>query len=400
VHPENLYGSGHTQLQQDAPLGEQESSSGETLEIAFAPAGSAGAAAENGAMNITSAVQVGDVVIHDRAATKPGSAEPGATTNGTAERATYDGANQILTLTGSAHLENDNGSLVAPTVSLNQRTQDAEASGGVQATFENTPSKAASASPNAKPGPVTHVLAASAHFDHATRFATFYGSDTDPARMWQDASQVQAATLLFDGIRRTFAARPGTPEGLVHAIFASNPSTPKPGAPVRPPSMIRVASPKMDYNDLQREATFSGGVTIDGTMGEVRGQHAVAFLTAAHAPSAKPAATSQAQPSPLNGSIDRVVVYGAVQIDQPGRHGTGEQLLYTASSANYILTGTPARPPHITDAQQGSVTGATLIFSDAGSTIVVAGDQGAPKGKAGRVHTETFVRPGSKEERQ
>jgi lipopolysaccharide export system protein LptA len=291
--------------------------------------------------------------------------------------------------------------LVAPTVSLNQRTQDADANGGVQATFQNTPAKTANLSPNAKPEPVTHVLAASAHFDHATRFATFYGSDAAPARMWQDASQVQAATLLFDGIKRTFSARPGKPEGLVHAILASNASPQKPGASAHLPSMIRVASPKMDYNDMQREATFSGGVTIDGKMGEVRGQHAVAFLTAAHAPPAKqPVATSQSQPSPLNGSIDRVVVYGAVQIDQPGRHGTGEQLLYTASSANYILTGTPASPPHIVDAQQGNVTGATLIFSDAGSTIVVAGDQGAPKGKAGRVHTETFVRPGSKEERQ
>jgi lipopolysaccharide export system protein LptA len=406
VHPEKLYGTGHTQLQQDAPLGEQETSTGDTLEINFAPVGapvgSPSATAENGAMNITSAVQAGNVVIHDRAAAKPGSTEPGATTNGTAERATYDGANQILTLSGSAHLENDNGSIVAPTVSLNQRTQDAEASGGVQAAFQNTPPKTAnlaSLSPNAKPEPVTHVLAASADFDHATRFATFYGSDAAPARMWQDASQVQAATLLFDGIKRTFSARPGKPDGLVHAIFASNASPPKPGAPARPPSMIRVASPKMDYNDVQREATFSGGVTIDGTMGEVRGQHAVAFLTAAHAPAAKqPAPTSQ--PSPLNGSIDRVVVYGAVQIDQPGRHGTGEQLLYTAASANYILTGTPSSPPHITDAHQGNVTGATLIFSDAGSTIVVAGDQGAPKGKSGRVHTETFVHPGSKEERR
>jgi lipopolysaccharide export system protein LptA len=398
VHPNKLYGTGHTRLQQDAPLGEQETSSGNTLEIDFAPAASTSTTSENGAMNITSAVQAGNVIVYDHAATKPGSTEPGATTNGTAERATYDGANQILTLTGSAHLDNDDGSLVAPTVSLNQRTQDAEASGGVQATFQNNPPKTANPNVSAKPEPVTHVLAASAHFDHATRFATFYGSDAIPARMWQDASQVQAATLLFDGIKRTFGARPGKPEGLVHAIFASNPSTPKPGAPVRPPSMIRVASPKMDYNDLQREATFSGGVTIDGTMGEVRGQHAVAFLTAAHAPAARQPAPAS-QPSPLNGSIDRVVVYGAVQIDQPGRHGTGEQLLYTASSANYILTGTPASPPHITDAQQGNVTGSTLIFSDAGSTIVVAGDQGASKGKAGRVHTETFVRPGSKEER-
>jgi lipopolysaccharide export system protein LptA len=218
--------------------------------------------------------------------------------------------------------------------------------------------------------------------------------------MWQGASQVQAATLFFDGNKRIFSARPGKPDGLVHAILASNPSTHKPDAVVRLPTMIRVASPVMDYNDLQREATFSGGVTMNGTMGEVRGQHAVAFLTDAHSPTAKQAVSpSQAPPSPLNGSIDRVVVHGDVQLDQPGRHGTGEQLLYTAATANYILTGTTANPPHVTDAQQGNVTGATLIFGDAGSTIVVAGEQGAPKGKGGRVHTETFVHPGDKEVR-
>ncbi|MGD0646878.1 MAG: LptA/OstA family protein [Acidobacteriaceae bacterium] len=400
VHPDRLYGTGHTRLQQDAPLGEQEISSGDTLEILFAPVPSAVGPSQSAAMNIASAVQTGNVVIHDRAAAKPGSTTPASITNGTAERASYDGQSQILTLTGGVHLDGENGSLVAPTVSLNQITQDAEASGGVQATFQNSSPKTPNPSPNARPEPVTHVLAASAHFDHATRFATFYGTDAAPARMWQDASQVQAATLLFDGIKRTFGARPGKPDGLVHAILASNPSPPKPGAPPRPPSAIRVASPKMDYNDLQREATFSGGVTIDGTMGEVRGQHAVAFLTAAHAPAAmQSVSNSTTQPNPFNGSIDRVIVYGNVQLDQPGRHGTGDQLLYVASKANYILTGTPSAPAHIADTQQGSVTGATLIFGDAGSTIVVAGDQGAPKGKGGRVHTETYVHPGNKEER-
>jgi lipopolysaccharide export system protein LptA len=401
VHPEKLYGTGHTQLQQDAPLGEQEISSGDTLEILFAPAHSAVGPSQSETMSIASAVQTGNVVIHNRAAAKPGSTTPVSTTNGTAEHASYDGQSQILTLTGGVHLDGENGSLVAPTVSLNQSTQDAEASGGVQATFQNSSSKTPNPSPNSRPEPLTHVLAASAHFDHATRFATFYGTDAAPARMWQDASQVQAATLLFDGIKRTFGARPGKPDGLVHAILASNASTPKPGAPPRLPSMIRVASPKMDYNDLQREATFSDGVTIDGTMGAVRGQHAVAFLTATHAPATThPVSISPTQPNPLNGSIDRVVVYGNVQIDQLGRHGTGEQLLYTASKANYILTGAPSIPAHITDTQQGTVTGATLIFGDAGSTIVVAGEQGVPKGKEGRVHTETYVHPGNKEERQ
>jgi lipopolysaccharide export system protein LptA len=64
-----------------------------------------------------------------------------------------------------------------------------------------------------------------------------------------------------------------------------------------------------------------------------------------------------------------------------------------------VLTGTAAVPPLIVDAQQGNVTGTTLLFSDAGSTIVVSGDPKALKGKGGRVRTETHVSP-AKEERQ
>jgi lipopolysaccharide export system protein LptA len=223
--------------------------------------------------------------------------------------------------------------------------------------------------------------------------------------MWQDASQVQAATLLFDGVKRTFSARPADPGSLIHAIFASNPTVAKPGKEERAASIIRVASARMDYNDLQHEATFSGGVTIDGTMGEVRGQHAAVFLASAAKPvsaqlaNQPPAATLQAQPSPFSGSIDRVVVYSSVQLEQPGRHGTGDQLLYTAATGAYVLTGTPSSPPHIVDSRQGNVTGTMLLFSNAGSTIVVSGDPSAPNGKGGRVRSETHVSPG-KEERQ
>jgi lipopolysaccharide export system protein LptA len=425
AQPQTLHGTGHTILQQDAPLGEQEISTGDTLEMAFAstPAHTVIAAPDKDTMNISSAVQTGHITIHDRAATKaestePGSAEPGSAepssaesssiSTGTADRATYDGSTQKLTLIGNAHLYGDSASVIAPTVSLDQRTQDAEATGGVQATFQNASQNASqsatssSASANAAPAPLTHVLSASAHFEHATRLANFYGTDAHPALMWQGGSQVQAAILLFDGVKRTFSARPAAPRTLIHAVFASNPTTPKPGLSPRAASILRVASPKMDYNDLQREATFTGGVNMDGTTGEVRGQRAEVFLVAATKPAQPgkhPVPVSPTQPSPLNGSIDRVVVSDSVQIDQPGRHGTGEQLLYTAASGSYVLTGTPTIPPHIVDAQQGNVTGATLLFSDAGSTIVVAGDPGSPKGKGGRVRTETHVSP-AKEERQ
>ena len=406
ARPQVLYGTGHTVLQQDAPRGEQEISSGDSLELTFGSVDhrADSATSDTAAMNISSAIQSGHVVIHDRAADKPGATGPAPVSTGTAEQAEYDGATQVLTLTGDAHLVGDTASLVAPTVSLNQRSQDADASGGVQATFQNAaaaPTPKPDRSPGAKPAPVTHVLSASAHFDHAARLATFYGTDAEPARMWQDASQVQAATLLFDGLKRTFSARPAKPGTLIHAVFASNPTTPKPGASPRAASIIRVASPKMNYNDLQREANFSGGVVIDGTMGQVQGQHAVVFLEPAKKSPLlnQPPGNVPSQPSPLNGSVDRIVVYGSVQMDQPGRHGTGDQLLYTAATGTYVLTGTPAIPPRIIDAQQGTVTGSTLLFGDAGSTIVVTGDLGAPKGKGGRVRTETHVSPG-KEERQ
>jgi lipopolysaccharide export system protein LptA len=235
----------------------------------------------------------------------------------------------------------------------------------------------------AAPAPVTHILSASARFFHATKLAEFHGTDAAPAKMWQDASQVQAATLLFDGLKRTLSARPVAVDGKVHAVFAGTPAKPN-GAT----NIVRVASPKMDYNDLLREATFSSGVTIDGTMGEVKSQRAVVFLAPAKAATEKPVNTDT-QPNPFRGSVDRVVLSGDVNLEQPGRSGTGEQMLYTAGSNTYVLTGTADHPPHIVDAKQGNVTGTTLLFGDAGSTIVVAGEPASKK----RVRTETEVRP-------
>ncbi|MGA8939051.1 MAG: LPS export ABC transporter periplasmic protein LptC [Acidobacteriaceae bacterium] len=402
AQPETLNGTGHTMFRQDGPLGDQEISRGDTLEIAFnsAPEHTKANGSHATEMSVLSAVQTGHVTIHERGPVRQEAAQAATVSAGTADRTTYLGASQTLTLAGDAYLFSDTGSVTAPTISLSQRTGDADAGGGVQATFQNAARKAAPGSAGVKPEPVTHVLSARAHFDHASQLAVFYGTDATPARMWQDASEVQAATLTFDRAHRTFSARPQHAGELIHAIFVSNPRTPRPGSAARAARVIRVASEAMDYNDLQKEATFTGSVKIDGAMGEVSGQHAVVFLLANEIATAKPSgAVMQAQPSPLGGSIDRVVVDGSVELAQSGRHGGGEELLYNAVKGTYVLTGTPGNPPHITDTQEGNITGSTLVFSDAGSTIVVAGDQGARKHKSGRVRTETYVHSG-KPERQ
>jgi lipopolysaccharide export system protein LptA len=402
ARPQRLFGNGHTVLQQNGPDEDEQTSAGDTLDIAFAseaaaahagkpPAGSADGRTE---LSITSAVQVGHVSIHDRTAGKAATAGSAAVapqvSTATAARADYDEATQRLTLTGDAQLLSSDAALAAPRVVLDRRTQDADASGGVQTTFHGaappgTPQGSVrSISPlDTQQGGTTHVLSATAHFVHATQLAEFRGSDAQPARVWKDASQVQAAMLLFDGVHRTFAARTASPDALVHAVLASTPAPEPSHGTQSAPSVVRVASPRVDYNDLQREAVFSGGVAIDGTTGEVRAARAVALLMPAAAPSS--------QPSPVQGSLDRLIVTGDVQLEQPGRRGSGDQLVYTAATGNYVLTGTPNHPPHVADAEQGNVTGATLLFGAGGSTIVIVGEAGA-KSPQTRVRTETRVR--------
>jgi lipopolysaccharide export system protein LptA len=289
-------------------------------------------------------------------------------------------------------------------VVLDQRTQDADAFGNVQATLESAePASPAGANPAgvaaSRAPEFTHVLCSSAHFTHETRQAEFHGSDAQPARMWRDASQVQAAVMLLDDVRRTFSAHAAAPGVLIHAVLTGNSSTQAKG----PAGIVRVASVKMDYSDTLRQAVFTSGtssvgqfgdrVQIDGSSGTIHAQRAVTYLLPAAVPPAK-----STSPTPFNGSLDRVVITGDVQIDQPGRHGAGEQLVYTVATGNSVLTGTPSNPPHIVDAQQGSITGTTLLFGDAGSTIVVSGQKPAPnQTKPSRVHTETHLQSGTAE---
>jgi lipopolysaccharide export system protein LptA len=385
---------GHTVLQQDAPLGAHAKSMGDRLNVVFAPEAKLGSktTAKDG-LGIASAVQSGHVTIENRSGMKVGSTEPGASSTGAAERAAFDGATERLTLSGDVHWRSDEAALVAPVVAIDQATEDAEASGGVQATMERKPKEGDAEAGSAKVAAVTHVRAASARFGHASKLTEFRGTDAQPAMMWQGGSQVQAATLLFDEARHTFSARPESAGAVIHAVFAGTPSAEKGGVAARPAKIVRVASPKMDYNELLHEATFSGGVTMEASQGTVKGQRAVLLM----APPAKQAGVVVrpvvGEANPFGGEgwvVDRVVVSGGVEVEQPGRRGTGEQLLYTAATGSSVLTGTATEPPRIVDAEQGSVTGETLVFGDEGSTIVVAG---------GRVRSEMSARP-KKDERQ
>jgi lipopolysaccharide export system protein LptA len=71
--------------------------------------------------------------------------------------------------------------------------------------------------------------------------------------------------------------------------------------------------------------------------------------------------------------VERMTATGQVVVSSQGRRGTGEQLVYTEADGNYVLTGTPAVPPKMTDPERGSVTGQALIFHSRDDSVSIEG---------------------------
>jgi lipopolysaccharide export system protein LptA len=92
----------------------------------------------------------------------------------------------------------------------------------------------------------------------------------------------------------------------------------------------------------------------------------------------------------MAGSVERMVASGHIDMEQPGRRATGEQLVYTASDGLFVLTGTPAVLPKVVDDQRGTVTGTSLRFHSGDDNVLVS--NGGENGAGQRVRTETRVK--------
>ena len=465
--PKTMTGLGRTVLEQSAADGARQVSEGERLEAQFAPRAGGRATGQQGTgagaetVEVSTAVQTGHVVLHAWPAAKgsagQGTAAAAEPSVGRAERAVYEAANGTLTLTagadGRAEVNDGSTQLSAPEIVLHQASGDGEASGGVALTSVGQPGT-----------PATHVLAARAKLLHAIDVAQFYGSDREPAQMWQGSSQVSAANLLLDGRRHTLMARPAAAGALVHGVFAtqragaSGKMLPASGGAQGVGSgtaassatsgstagslfgkagsaqvlanqrqteasgdAVRVAAEALDYSDPDHEATFQGHVTVRGAEGVLSGDRGVVFLQnpgpgnqkagTKPAPAAGMAGLGAAGMAGLGaaggmaglgaaggmgGRLERFVLLGDVRLLQPGRSGQGQQLTYTAATDRFVLTGAPGVLPRVTDAQQGVVTGETLVFGSADKSVVVVGEPGtghADHPAAGRrVHTETEIK--------
>ena len=398
-HPELLTAKGRTRLEQRSPDGIDQTSRGDALVAHFAP-WSGARSTQAGALEsrsleglrVVAAEQTGHVHLQSRAAVAAGSKQASQVTEASAEDVSFDEAADQVRLVGHPVVGRADANVSAETILLTQSSGDAEALGSVSASFVSAGAGADEE--------VTHAIAQKAYLKRAEQTVEFTGTDEQPARIWKGASQIEAASLLLNRSSDGLVGRPSQPGGLVRAVFANSASSSEGKTSARPGAVgrghvVRVSGTKLDYQGTTHEAVFSGGVRADDGTAQVRSARAVIFLNAAGKPVSGTVRKEvvSGQGDPLGGSVEKIVLSGGVRLDQPGRHGTGEQLVYSAARQEFVLTGAPGRPPHIVDERQGSITGATLLFGSADSTIVVAGEPASHGQARGRVHTETAVRP-------
>ncbi len=359
-----------------------------------------------GGDEISDAMEQGHVVMTQLPVRKPGDAAAPAEERATAEQAAYDGGLERTTLTGNVRVSDGTSVLWADRVVTEQQSGDATADGSVKASYGQVGSTEE---------PV-HVLAARAELKHDSQIAIFHGAEGKPARLWQGVSQVDAPVLQFERKQRRLLAH-GEGQGspmAVHTVLVSggSPVSPEKTAVAKPidagkvtgaggkTNVIRVASRELIYSDEARKAEFTGGVEVESKDGSMRGQQVVAYLQPAQGKASVSgggdkvkASTAPAAGSAsgfMGGSVERIVSTGQIEIEQPGRHATGEQVVYTASDGMFVLTGTPAVLPKVIDDQRGTVTGTSLRFHSGDDNVVVS--NGGESSAGQRVRTETRVK--------
>ena len=375
----SLHGDGHTSILDVSPAGATNLSSGDVLQVNFNPPGSgkrldsaaraASAQGESGpeATEVQSATQEGHVVMVQTPAPAAGkTAQPAAPTRAYAQRADYEAAAQILRLTGSPRIDDGTTALTADSIDYHRDSQAANATGNVKATYGQPSGPGAAASGTASgsapgvggEGP-SHVVAAAAFLDQQHGEAIFRGQ----VRLWQGANSVSAPVIELTRNPQSLKAyaEPAAPNAVTTVIASTS-------GPRRQGSVFRVHSRQLVYSDAGRKATFSGGVTADDPSGVVDCDEMEAFLAAPAASGRTPVAQPQG-----GGRIDRLVASGHVVLQQPGRRGTGDKLLYTAQDGKFVLTGTSATPPHLYDQAHGDVSGDALIFNSQDDSVEVTG---------------------------
>jgi lipopolysaccharide export system protein LptA len=370
-----MTGTGHASVAQTSQTGTRQTTSGDRLEAHFeVPVKGARPGAKQGtggATEIQSATVDGHVTLTDEPAAKPG-AQAASPLKATAGRAVYEGAGEWLHLTLGPRVEDGGLQLTADKIDVSQASGDAFAHGNVKASWSSSGGNREQGKPGQDglvlggQGPA-HAISAEAQLHQATGEATFRGH----ARLWQQANSISAPVIVLDRMRQTLVARTADAGEPVKAVIlsAAGPGPAKEaGGKTQEPSVIRVSGGDLKYSDAERKAVMHGSaagtVTAETGAATVNSNELELLLLPPGNHAGRDGGAAQ---------VDRMAAKGRVVIVSQGRRGTGEQLVYTSQTGEYVLTGTASLRPRMSDPARGTVSGEALIFNSRNDSVSIEG---------------------------
>jgi lipopolysaccharide export system protein LptA len=375
-----VIGLGHASMEQTTATGARQTTSGDRLEVHFASAGAGsrpGAKSGQGAAaQIRSAEIEGNVVLVQHPVAKAG-AQPEAPMRATAGKADYEGTGEWLHLTESPRVEDGELQLTANKIDVSQDSGDAFAHGKVKASWVRPENGKGAKQPGVVLGGegTAHVVAAEAQLHQPAGEATFRGQ----VRLWQDSNSVSAPVIVLDRVKETLVARSTNPAEPVRVVLVSD-SAAEAGAEQRKPGGKGAAGlpgapavTRMRGGDLRYSAAERNAVMRGGALGQVVAETGMATSDSDEVELTLLPPGNHAGKNGGPAQVDRMVARGRVAISSQGRRGTGEKLVYTGETGEYVLTGTAGAPPKMTDPTRGTVTGETLIFDSRDDSVRVEG---------------------------
>ncbi len=205
----HLDGVGQTRIRMVAPNGDIDTSTGDVLAIDFVTGAPKADAARQGglkptnAQSIRTAVQTGNVVLHQVSVKqRGGTGGLGGAQNSTAmaARAEYDGGTDNLTLTGKPIFRDDNLEMTADRLAVDRATGNMLAAGSVRTTVRA--SNQAGSGGLLSGNQATHVIARQAQVLHDSQQAIFTGQ----ARLWQGGDSIEAPVIELSQKMQTLTA--------------------------------------------------------------------------------------------------------------------------------------------------------------------------------------------------
>ena len=176
---------------------------------------------------------------------------------------------------------------------------------------------------------------------------------------------VRVVMLGGNQISKSGQSGPQTTLSPKEADGTKHPPKGPPGAS----SVIRLRGGDLKYSEAERKALMHAGawgsvVVETGSATVVSNDLELLLLPPGN----------HAGPEGSSAQVDCVTATGHVTVSSQGRRGTGERLVYSSETDQYVLTGTLANPPRLTDPVKGTVSGRSLIFNSRDDSVSIEGD--------------------------